>query len=127
MFGHAARWSSIRFPPGSLRRITPSKAGFGNQRSSSGTCRRQFFDSEHPAAMLRGVLFSVEKGFALRRHCGILTVLIGNHIPMRIERLILITFLGNYLINNVVAAIVALLPLSGNTTAQYVIYFVLAA
>jgi hypothetical protein len=46
---------------------------------------------------------------------------------MRIERLILIAFLGNYLINNIVAAIVALLPLSGNTTAQYVIYFVLAA
>jgi len=46
---------------------------------------------------------------------------------MRIERLILIAFLGNYLINNIVAAIVALLPLSGNTMAQYVIYFVLAA
>jgi hypothetical protein len=46
---------------------------------------------------------------------------------MRIERLILIAFLGNYLINNIVAAIVALLPLSGNTTVQYVIYFVLAA
>ena len=46
---------------------------------------------------------------------------------MRIERLILIAFLGNYLINNLVAAIVALLPLSGNTTAQYIIYFVLAA
>ncbi len=46
---------------------------------------------------------------------------------MRIERLILIAFLGNYLINNIVAAIVALLPLSGNTTAQYVIYFILAA
>jgi hypothetical protein len=46
---------------------------------------------------------------------------------MRIERLILIAFLGNYLINNIVAAIVALLPLHGNTTAQYVIYFILAA
>jgi hypothetical protein len=46
---------------------------------------------------------------------------------MRIERLILISFLGNYLINNIVAAIVAMIPLSGNTTAQYVIYFVLAA
>jgi hypothetical protein len=46
---------------------------------------------------------------------------------MRIERLILIAFLGNYLINNIVAAIVALIPLSGNTTAQYIIYFVLAA
>ncbi len=41
--------------------------------------------------------------------------------------MILIAFLGNYLINNVVAAIVALLPLSGNTTTQYVVYFVLAA
>jgi hypothetical protein len=46
---------------------------------------------------------------------------------MRIERLILIAFLGNYLINNIVAAIVALLPLAGNTKAQYVIYFILAA
>jgi hypothetical protein len=35
--------------------------------------------------------------------------------------------LGNYLINNIVAAIVAIIPLSGNTTAQYIIYFVLAA
>ncbi len=46
---------------------------------------------------------------------------------MRIERLILIAFLGNYLINNIVAAVVAVLPLAGNTTAQYVVYFVLAA
>lgn len=46
---------------------------------------------------------------------------------MRIERLILIAFLGNYLINNIVAAVVALLPLGGNTMAQYIIYFVLAA
>lgn len=46
---------------------------------------------------------------------------------MRIERLILVAFLGNYLINNIVAAIVALLPIAGNTTAQYVVYFVLAA
>lgn len=46
---------------------------------------------------------------------------------MKIERLILVSFLGNYLINNIVAAIVALLPLSGNTTAQYIVYFVLAA
>lgn len=46
---------------------------------------------------------------------------------MRIERLILISFLGNYLINNIVAALVAMLPVSGNTTAQYVVYFVLAA
>jgi hypothetical protein len=46
---------------------------------------------------------------------------------MRIERLILLSFLGNYLINNIVAAIVALLPFSGNTTAQYIVYFVLAA
>ena len=46
---------------------------------------------------------------------------------MRIERLILVSFLGNYLINNIVAAIVAVLPLTGNTTAQYVVYFILAA
>ena len=46
---------------------------------------------------------------------------------MRIERILLISFIGNYLINNVVAAIVALMHLSGNTTAQYAVYFVLAA
>ena len=46
---------------------------------------------------------------------------------MRTERAILIAFLGNYLINNVVAAIVALLGLSGNPTMQYVVYFALAA
>ena len=46
---------------------------------------------------------------------------------MRIERAILIAFLGNYLINNVVAAVVALFGLSGNATVQYVVYFVLAA
>ena len=44
---------------------------------------------------------------------------------MKIERLILITFLGNYLINNVVASIVALIPARSGTppfTAQYVIF-----
>jgi|GEM_PF-781800 len=51
----------------------------------------------------------------------------GKNLSMRIERLILIAFLGNYLINNIVAAIVAVLPLSGHTMAQYIIYFVLAA
>lgn len=46
---------------------------------------------------------------------------------MRLERIILISFIGNYLINNIVAAIVALMHLSGNTMAQYAAYFVLAA
>jgi hypothetical protein len=46
---------------------------------------------------------------------------------MKYERAILITFLGNYLINNVVAAIVALMHLSGNPVAQYATYFILAA
>ena len=46
---------------------------------------------------------------------------------MRIERLILLTFLGNYLINNFVAAIIALFPLAGHTYVQYTVYFVLAA
>lgn len=46
---------------------------------------------------------------------------------MRFERIILISFIGNYLINNVVAAAVALLQLSGNTTAQYTVYFALAS
>ena len=47
---------------------------------------------------------------------------------MHIERAILIAFLGNYLINNVVGAVVALLQLgTGGSTAQYVVYIVLAA
>ncbi len=47
---------------------------------------------------------------------------------MRIERAILIAFLGNYLINNVVGAIVALLPLgTAGSTTQYTAYIVLAA
>ncbi len=44
-----------------------------------------------------------------------------------IERTILIAFLGNYLINNIVAAIVALLPIRGNAMAQYVLYFAVAS
>jgi hypothetical protein len=46
---------------------------------------------------------------------------------MRIERIILIAFIGNYLINNIVAAAVAMMGLAGNTTAQYAVYFVLAS
>lgn len=47
---------------------------------------------------------------------------------MRIERAILIAFLGNYLINNLVGAVVALLPLgTGGSTGQYVGYIALAA
>lgn len=46
---------------------------------------------------------------------------------MKYERAILVSFLGNYLINNLVAAIVAILGLSGNATAQYGVYIALAA
>ena len=49
---------------------------------------------------------------------------------MNIERSILVSFLGNYIINTVVAAIVALVPASatpGIFTAQYITYVVLAA
>jgi hypothetical protein len=49
---------------------------------------------------------------------------------MKIERAILIAFLGNYLVNNVVAAIAAFVPAGtsgGLITAQYVTFIVLAA
>ena len=49
---------------------------------------------------------------------------------MKFERAILVAFLGNYLINNVVAAIVALVPASaggGIFTPQYISFVVLAA
>jgi len=49
---------------------------------------------------------------------------------MNIERSILIAFLGNYLTNTVVAAVVALVPASatpGIFTAQYISYVILAA
>jgi hypothetical protein len=46
---------------------------------------------------------------------------------MRYERAILISFIGNYLINNLVAAIVAVMGLSGNTTMQYSVYIALAS
>lgn len=49
---------------------------------------------------------------------------------MNYERSILITFLGNYLTNNVVAAIVALIPVAATAavvTPQYITYVVLAA
>ena len=48
---------------------------------------------------------------------------------MNIERSILIAFLGNYLTNTVVAALVALVPASatpGVFTPQYISYVVLA-
>jgi hypothetical protein len=48
-------------------------------------------------------------------------------MPIKYERAILISFLGNYLINNIVAAIVALLGLSGNTAVQYSVYIALAS
>ena len=49
---------------------------------------------------------------------------------MKIDRAILIAFLGNYLINTVLAAIVALVPASaegGIFTAQYITFIVLSA
>jgi len=47
---------------------------------------------------------------------------------MKIERAILIAFLGNYLVNNVIAAIAAFVPAgTGTITAQYVTFIVLAA
>ena len=46
---------------------------------------------------------------------------------MKIERAILIAFLGNYLVNNVVAAIAAFVPAgTGTFTAQYIVFIVLA-
>ena len=46
---------------------------------------------------------------------------------MHIERSILVAFLGNYLITNIVGAVVATLPLGGSgSTAQYVVYITLA-
>lgn len=49
---------------------------------------------------------------------------------MNIERSILISFFGNYLSNNVVAGLVALIPVSATAalvTPQYITYVVLAA
>ena len=49
---------------------------------------------------------------------------------MNVDRAILVAFLGNYLINTVVAALVALVPVSGGDTvftAQYITFVVLAA
>ncbi len=47
---------------------------------------------------------------------------------MKIERAILIAFLGNYLVNNVIAAIAAFVPAgTGTITAQYITFVGLAA
>ena len=49
---------------------------------------------------------------------------------MKWERLFLIAFLGNYIINNIVAGIVSLIPAStggGFFTPQYICYVILAA
>lgn len=49
---------------------------------------------------------------------------------MNVERAILIAFLGNYLVNTVMAAVVALIPAAtggGIFTAQYISFAVLAA
>ena len=48
---------------------------------------------------------------------------------MNVERSILVAFLGNYLINTVVAAVVALIPASTSTsvlTPQYITFVILA-
>ena len=52
-----------------------------------------------------------------------------NIISMKLERAILVAFLGNYLVNNVVAAIVALVPPSatpGIFTPQYISFVLLS-
>lgn len=49
---------------------------------------------------------------------------------MNLERSILVAFIGNYIINNVVAAIVALIPASSSDsvlTPQYIAYVIFAA
>ena len=49
---------------------------------------------------------------------------------MNVERAILVAFLGNYLVNTVIAALVALVPAStatGMLTPQYISFVVLAA
>ncbi len=49
---------------------------------------------------------------------------------MKLDRAILVVFLGNYLINTVLAAVVALVPAStsgGILTAQYVTFVILSA
>ncbi len=49
---------------------------------------------------------------------------------MKLDRAILVAFLGNYLINTVLAAVVALVPASatgGILTAQYITFVVLSA
>lgn len=47
---------------------------------------------------------------------------------MNIERAILVAFFGNYLVNNVAAAIAAFVPAgTGTITAQYVVFVILAA
>ena len=48
---------------------------------------------------------------------------------MKYERAILIAFLGNYIINNIVSAVVALFGFAaaGNTMMQYATYIILAA
>lgn len=53
-----------------------------------------------------------------------------NNITMKYERAILIAFLGNYVVNNIVAAIVALIPPSANPgvlTPQYISFVILSA
>lgn len=47
---------------------------------------------------------------------------------MKFERVLLIAFFGNYIINNIVGALVAMVPLGATASApQYAEYFVLAA
>ena len=52
------------------------------------------------------------------------------NMSMKWERVLLVAFFGNYLINNVVAGLVSLVPASsggGLFTPQYIIYVILAA
>ena len=52
------------------------------------------------------------------------------NISMKWERVLLVAFLGNYIINNVVAGIVSLVPSKtggGLFTPQYILYVILAA
>ncbi len=52
------------------------------------------------------------------------------NMSMKWERVLLVAFFGNYLINNVVAGIVSLVPAKaggGLLTPQYIIYVILAA
>ena len=62
---------------------------------------------------------------------GLATGINLNFNIMKVERLILIAFFGNYLVNNVVAALASLVPATPGSTSmftpQYITFVVLAA